>query len=766
MKLKVFILSAVIAITISCTSNKEESIVSTNDTIEYKVDSILKLMTIREKIGQMNQYASSWDLTGPPSNVGEKEKLNKIKNGDVGSMLNVLSVKSTRSAQELVMENSRMKIPLIFGYDVIHGYKTIFPIPLAESASWDLNMIRKSAAVAASEASAAGVHWTFAPMIDVSRDARWGRVMEGSGEDTYLTTKIGVARIKGFQGDKLSENNTVAACAKHFAGYGFAESGRDYNTVNIGKYELHNTILPPFKAAAEAGVATFMNSFNEIDGIPSTGNKELQRSILKQGWNWDGFIVSDWGSIGEMITHGYTEDKIQASKYAVLAGSDMDMESHAYESSLEKLVENGDVDIELIDDAVKRILRVKFRLGLFDDPYKYCNEDREENEIYSKENQAIARDMAKRSIVLLKNNTRILPLDKNNKKIAIIGPLGDDKDTPLGNWRAQGVKNSAVSLLEGITKMAGINTEISFQKGCELTIPNIKENQSQFLYPLSFNNSDISKISKAVEVAKNADVVLIALGEDAYQTGEGRSQTSIGFSGVQLQLLKSVFKVNKNVVLVLMNGRPMDISWADENIPTILECWHLGSQAGNAIADVIFGEYNPSGKLPSSFPLNVGQEPLYYNHKNTGRPSNGSGHVTFSGYTDSPNTPLYPFGYGLSYTTFEYSNLKLDKSKFSINESIKATIEITNTGDFDGEEVVQLYIRDLFGSITRPVKELKGFKKVLLKKGETKTITFTVNAEMLQFYTINNKWEVESGKFNIWIGGSSNATLKQSFTVI
>ena len=765
MKLYIYLLSLIAILTTSCTTKDNVQTTSSNNSIEQKVDSIVNLMTVREKIGQMNQYASSWDLTGPPSSVGEKEKLNKIKNGDVGSMLNVLSVGSTRSAQKLVMENSRMKIPLIFGYDVIHGYKTIFPIPLAESASWDLEMIQKSAAIAAKEASAAGVQWTFAPMIDVSRDARWGRVMEGSGEDTYLTSVIGVARIKGFQGDDLSGSNTIAACAKHFAGYGFAESGKDYNTVNVGKYELHNVILPPFEAAAKAGVATFMNSFNEIDGIPSTGNKELQRTILKEEWNWDGFIVSDWGSIGEMVTHGFVKDKIQASKSAILAGSDMDMESHAYESSLEKLVKNGDVNEKLLDDAVKRILRIKYRLGLFDDPYRYCNEERENKDIYSKENLDISREMAKRSIVLLKNETKLLPLSKNNKKIAVIGPLANDKDTPLGNWRAQGKKNSAISLLEGITNAVGTSSNISFQKGCELTITNIKENQSQFLYPLSFNNSDTSDIHKAVEIAKNADIVFVALGEDAYQTGEGRSQTSIGFSGVQLQLLKSIYKVNKNIVLVLMNGRPMDISWADENIPTILECWHLGSQAGNAIADVVFGEYNPSGKLPSSFPLHVGQEPLYYNHKNTGRPSNGSGHVTFSGYTDSPNKPLYPFGYGLSYTTFEYKNLKLEKTSFSADESIEATVEVTNTGDYDGEEVVQLYIRDLFGSITRPVKELKGFDKIYLKKGETKVVTFKIDFDMLKFYTINNKWEVEPGDFNIWIGGSSDATLKQKFTI-
>jgi len=736
----------------------------TNKTIEQKVDSVLSMMTLYEKVGQMNQYASSWDLTGPPSDVGAKEKVENLKNGGVGSMLNVLSVKATREAQKLVMENSRLKIPLIFGYDVIHGYKTIFPTPLGESASWDLEIIKKSAAIAASEASAAGVHWTFAPMLDVSRDARWGRIMEGSGEDAFLASKIGVARIQGFQGDDLAKENTIAACAKHFAGYGFGEAGKDYNTVNIGEYELHNAILPPFKAAAAAGVATFMNAFNEIDGIPATGHKELQRTILKENWNWDGFIVSDWGSIGEMIAHGYAKDKMQAAEIAANAGSDMDMESYAYEAYLEKLVNNGKVDIKLIDDAVKRILRVKFRLGLFDDPYKYCNEDREKNEIYSVENQQIAREVAKKSIVLLKNETKLLPINKNIKSIAVIGPLADDKDTPIGNWRAQGMKNSAVSLLEGIKNAIGPNTKIIYKKGGDLVVSKIKEGENQFLLPLTFNTTDKSEIPAAVKAAKSAEVVILAIGESAYQTGEGRSQVSIGLSGVQQELLEEVYKVNKNVIIVLMNGRPMDITWAAENVPAILECWHLGSQSGNAIADVLFGDYNPSGKLPVSFPYHVGQEPLYYNHKNTGRPFSPV-HVTYAGYTDSPKTALYPFGFGLSYTTFTYGNLKLNKTKVSENGKIIASVEVTNTGNYDGEEVVQLYIRDLVGSLTRPVRELKGFQKINLKKGEKKIITFDIDKETLQFYTVNKKWEVEPGEFNVWIGGDSNTKLKASFIV-
>ncbi len=761
---KIFILFISIILFSNC-KTREISIVDTNgNTMEQKVDSVLALMTLYEKVGQMNQYNGSWDVTGPASGKSDKDKLERLKNGGVGSMLNVLSVKATREAQKLVMENSRLKIPLIIGYDVIHGYKTIFPVPLGESASWDLDIMQKSAAVAASEASAAGINWTFAPMLDVSRDARWGRIMEGSGEDPYLASQIGVARVKGFQGDDLTKNNTIAACAKHFAGYGFAEAGRDYNTVNIGEYELHNAILPPFKAAAEAGVATFMNSFNEIDGIPATGHRELQRTILKDNWSWDGFIVSDWGSVGEMIAHGYAKDMKQASEIAANAGSDMDMESYAYEGYLEELVNEGKVDIALIDDSVKRILRIKFRLGLFDDPYKYCNEEREKTEIYTQENQDFAREVAKKSIVLLKNDNHILPLNKSIKSIAIIGPLADDKDSPIGNWRAKGETNSAISLLEGIKNAVSPNTKVIYEKGVSILTEEYPRGRG-FLMPLNFNTTDVSGIPAAVKAAKNAEIVVLAIGEVALQTGEGRSQTNIKLVGKQQELLEAIYKVNKNVVIVLMNGRPLDISWAADNVPSILECWLLGSQSGNAIADVLFGDYNPSGKLPVSFPHNVGQEPLYYNKKNTGRPYNET-HVTFSAYRDAPNTALYPFGFGLSYTNFTYSNLKLNKKEITLDGKTTVSVEVTNTGGVDGEEVIQLYIRDLVGSITRPIKELKGFQKIYFKKGETKTVTFEINSKTLEFYTVNKKWEVEPGDFNIWIGGSSTAELKASFTVV
>ncbi|MGJ8592773.1 MAG: beta-glucosidase BglX [Aquaticitalea sp.] len=733
--------------------------------IEQKVDSVLALMRLNEKIGQLVQYSGGWDVTGPSSSKGDQHKLEKLKKGEVGSMLNVTSVAAVKETQKLVMEHSRLKIPLIFGYDVIHGYKTIFPIPLGESASWDLELMKQSAAIAAKEASAAGLNWTFAPMVDVSRDARWGRVMEGAGEDPYFNSQVGVARIKGFQGNDLSNEHTIAACAKHFAGYGFAEAGRDYNTVNIGEHELHNTILPPFKAAAEAGVATFMNAFNDLDGIPSTGHKILQRDILKGEWQWNGFIVSDWGSIGEMIAHGYATDKKQAAQMALNAGSDMDMESYAYEAHLETLLTENKITIDQLNDAVRRVLKVKFQLGLFDDPYKYCNVDREANEIFTDEHLAIARDAAKKSIVLLKNETNILPLKKDIKSIAIIGPLANDKDSPLGNWRAKGTHNSAVSLLEGITNALDKNTKIYYEQGVQLTLPTLEKGANQFLHPLKFNETDRSGIPAAVQAAKKAEVVLLAIGENAYQTGEGRSQANIGFLGLQNELLEAIYKVNKNIVIILMNGRPMDITRASEIAPAILECWHLGSESGNAISDVVFGNYNPAGKLPMSFPRHVGQAPLYYNQKNTGRPYSPN-HVTFSAYRDVPNTALYPFGYGLSYTTFIYDNLKLSSDKMTTNGQVEITVEVTNSGIRDGEEVVQFYIRDLVGSLVRPIKELKGFEKTLLKAGETKTISFTIDSQTLQFYTANKKWEVEPGKFQVFVGGDSTTENHLMLTVV
>ena len=714
--------------------------------VEAKVDSVLNLMTLEEKIGQMVQYNGSWDLTGPASETGNKQKEERLKKGLVGSMLNVLSIEATEQAQRLNMENSRIKIPLIFGYDVIHGYKTIFPVPLGETASWDLEAMERSAQIAALESVAEGVNWTFSPMIDISRDARWGRIMEGSGEDPYLTAKVAVAKVKGYQGSDLADPKTIAATAKHFAGYGLAEGGKDYNAVNIGKNELHNVVLPPFHAAADAGVATFMNAFNTIDGIPATGSESLQRQLLKGEWNWNGFVVSDWGSIAEMIPHGFARDKSHAAELALKAGSDMDMEGNAYETSLEDLVANGTVNEELINDAVRRILRVKFKMGLFDDPYLYLDGELKASVPYE-EHRAEAREIARKSIVLLKNEGDLLPLSASAKTIAVIGPLADDKDTPIGNWRAQGESNSAVSVLEGLKNQS--NATITYAKGVTLG-----EGERSFLMPLKINETDRSEIPAAVENARNADVVVMVLGEDAFQSGEGRSQVEVGLAGLQMELLKEVQKVNKNIILVLINGRPLEITWASENIPAIVEAWQLGTESGNAIADVLLGKYNPSGKLPVSFPRAVGQEPLYYNHKSTGRPSNPT-HVTYSHYTDIENGALYPFGFGLSYTSFEYAEPKLSASNISEGESATLQVSVTNTGKVKGKEVVQLYLKDKVASAARPVKELKGFELIELEAGETKNVEFVIDEEMLKFYSASEKWEAEPGEFELMVGGNS-----------
>lgn len=633
---------------------------SQNKNIEQKVDSVISLMTLKEKIGQLVLYNGSWDVTGPPSDVGNKEKYEKLRNGEVGAMLNVTSVAGTKELQKTVIENSRLKIPLLFGYDVIHGFKTIFPVPLGESASWDLEAIKKSSAIAAKEATASGINWAFGPMMDISRDARWGRVMEGAGEDPFLASKIAVARIQGFQGDDLAKENTLAACAKHFAAYGFAEGGRDYNTVSIGEFELHNTVLPPFKAAVDAGVASMMSSFNEVDGIPATGHKGLQRDILKNTWNWDGFVVSDWASIAEMMFHGYAKDRTHAADIAIHAGNDMDMEGRAYEVGLEQLVKDGKVDEKLIEDAARRILQVKFELGLFDNPFKYSNEDREKTEIYTKEHLEIARDVAKKSIVLLKNDSNILPLKKDIKSIAVIGALVDDKDTPIGSWRGMATPNSAVSLLEGIKAAVSSSVKISHAKGVEIGV-----GERSFVRSLKVNRDNYDGIENAVSIAKDAEVVVLALGEEAFQSGEARSQVSIELTPPQQKLFDAVYAVNKNIVVVLMNGRPMAIPNVAEKAPAIVETWHLGSTSGNAIADVLFGDYNPSGKLPVSFPRHGGQVPLYYNVKNTGRPVNQDGMVFWSHYTDEKNDALFPFGHGLSYADFEYKDLKVSAPTFS-----------------------------------------------------------------------------------------------------
>lgn len=732
-----------------------------NTSIESKVESLIKKMTLQEKIGQMNQYNGFWNVTGPVPKGGDaKAKYDHLAQGYVGSMLNVRGVKEVREVQKIAVEKSRLGIPLIIGFDLIHGYKTISPIPLAESASWDLKAIKRSAALGAKEASAAGINWTFAPMVDITRDARWGRVMEGAGEDPFLGSQIAVARVQGFQGADLDSPHTVAACAKHFAGYGFAEAGRDYNTVDVGLNTLHNVILPPFKAAVSAGIRTFMNSFNDLNGIPATADAYLQRKVLKGDWNFDGFVVSDWGSLREMMDHGYARDRKHAGELALNGGSDMDMESYIYFNEIENLLAEGKVTQDQIDDAVRRILRVKFELGLFDDPYRYLDEKREKEITGSKEILDGVLDMAKKSIVLLKNEKQTLPLKKDGQKIALIGPLAADKNSPLGNWRIAAENNSAVSVLEGLQAFKG--NKIIHEQGVRL----VNKIPSGFHEEVIINETDRTGFEAAKKAAAEADVVVMVLGEYGFQSGEARSRANLDLPGLQQELLEEIFAINQNIVLVLMNGRPLVLNWAEQNLPSIVEAWHLGTQSGNAIAQVLYGEYNPSGKLPMSFPRNVGQMPLYYNHKSTGRPGadgEDQGSVFWSHYIDEENTPLYPFGYGLSYTKFSYSDIELSSSEISEGTSIEASIVLTNTGKVEGKEVVQLYLQDLFASAVRPVRELKGFELVNLKAGESKKIRFTISKKMLEFYSAKNIWEAEAGKFNVFIGGDSNTTKKAEF---
>lgn len=719
------------------------------DNMDQFIEDLLSKMTLEEKVGQMNQYSGFWEATGPAPSAGNaKRKYEDLRNGRVGSVLNVRGVEEVRAMQKLVVEESRLGIPLIFASDIIHGYKTLAPIPLAEAASWDLKAIEASARMAATEASATGVSWTFAPMMDISRDARWGRVMEGGGEDTYLGSAIAAARIRGFQGEDLSANNTIMACAKHFAGYGFAQSGLDYYTADIGTATLHNTVLPPFRAAVEAGVGSFMNGFNLLNGQPVTGSSYLQRDLLKGDWGFDGVVVSDWASIAEMEEHGYSEDLKAAAKQAVTAGSDIDMESYAYINYLQDLVESGAVSESLVDDAVRRILRAKYKLGLFEDPYRYCNEEREEALLYNEAHQEAVLDMAKKSIVLLKNEGNLLPLKKEGLKITLIGQLANDKTSPLGSWRIGSDDGTAVSVLEGLSAYEG--NEVTFAEG-----PKLWANEPTFVTPVEVNTTDRTGMAEAIEAAQNADVVIMVLGEHGFMSGEARSRTDISLPGLQQELLEKVYENNPNVVLVLNNGRPLTIPWAAERIPAIVEAWQLGSQTGHAVAQVLYGDYNPSGKLPMTFPRNLGQVPIHYNMHNTGRP-NTKGDVFYTHYIDSPLSPLFPFGYGLSYTTFAYDNLRANLR----GQSVEVTVKLTNTGDRAGEEVVQLYIRDRAASVVRPTKELKGFEKLMLQPGESRTVAFRLTPQELGFYMPDGQFVTEPGTFDIMVGPNSSDLLQ------
>lgn len=710
--------------------------------IERRVDSVFQLMTLEEKVGQMAQYSCNWDITGP---VMSDDYESLLKKGLVGSMFNAYTVDGVRKMQEMALSESRLKIPVLFGYDVIHGYRTIFPMPLAESCSWDLERMRQSAAIAADEASASGIAWTFAPMVDIGRDARWGRVMEGAGEDPYLGSLVAKARVEGFQGGNdwhsLSEVNTVLACCKHFAAYGAAEAGRDYNTAELSENTLMNYYMPPYQAAREAGVATYMASFNEINGVPSTGNKWLMTDLLRNQWGFNGFVVTDYTGMNELVAHSIVNNEKEAGELAANAGIDMDMNGAIYSKYLVESVKEGKVPEAQIDRAVKSILEMKFLLGLFDDPYRYLDNEREKNTIMKPEYLQAAREAAARSIVLLKNKNNFFPIAKDKSlTIALIGPMVKDKVNQNGEWAGRGVREESASLFEGLTeKYKGTNVRFLYAEGCDLL------------------TDDRSKFAQAIAVARQADVILAAMGEDFNWSGEAACRTNIQLPGAQQALLKELKKTGKPLGLLVVNGRPLDLSWEDENVDAILEAWYLGTMAGYGMADVISGDYNPSARLTMSFPRNVGQVPIYYNHKPTGRPLPVEAPETDykSKYVDSPNSPLYPFGYGLSYTTFSVSNLKLDQESFSKGGKINVTAEVANTGNRDGELVVQMYIRDVAGSVTRPVKELKGFEKVALKAGEKKQVSFTIDESLLAFYGIDMKKKAEPGDFIVWVGQSS-----------
>ena len=731
-----------------------------NPEIEKKIDVLMSKMTLEEKVGQMNQYNGFWDVTGPaPVGGTAEQKYENIKKGLVGSMLTVRGVKEVKAVQKIAVEQTRLGIPLIIGFDVIHGYKTLSPIPLAEAASWDLKAIEKSAEIAASEAAASGINWTFGPMMDISKDARWGRVMEGAGEDSYLGSKVAIARVKGFQGDNTFKSPLrIATTAKHFAAYGFVESALEYNASEISNNTLFNQVLPPFKAAVDAGLKTVMTSFNTINGIPASGDKFLLRDVLKNKWGFNGFVISDWASIREMIPWGFSKDEKEAAISAVEAGTDMDMEGGIYVPYLIDLVKQGKVKQEFVDDAVRRILRVKYELGLFDNPYRFLDEKREKEVIGSKANREAVLDMAKKSIVLLKNDTNLLPLKKSGQKIVLLGSLAESKNSPLGSWRIAADSNTAVSVLEGMQQYKG--NSLNYVKGLDLTTL-----EPTFLTEVQYNTTDKSGFEAAKNAAKEADVVVMVLGEHGFSTGEARSRTNLDLPGLQQEFLEEIYKINPNIVLVLNNGRPLTISWAAEKIPTIVEAWQLGTETGNAVAQVLYGDYNPSGKLPMSFPRNIGQVPIAYNHYSTGRFTNKDNNVFWSHYSDVEKTPLYPFGYGLSYTTFEYSNLKINKKSFPKGEKIEVSVDLKNTGKVTGKEVAQLYLQDEFASVVRPVKELKGFEMIELKAGETKTITFTLTDAELGFYNNQNEFVVEPGSFKVMVGGSSDANLTTQFNV-
>ncbi len=718
------------------------------------VDALMKKMTLTEKLGQLNLPGAGDISTGQ---AGNSDIAKKITEGKVGGLFNIKSVAKIKEVQKVAIEKSRLKIPLLFGMDVIHGYETVFPIPLGLSCTWDMDLIRQSARIAATEASADGINWTFSPMVDIARDARWGRIAEGNGEDPFLGSAIARAMVTGYQGNDLSKNNTIMSCVKHYAMYGAAEAGRDYNTTDMSHQRMYNDYLPPYKAAVEAGVGSVMASFNEVDGVPATANKWLLTDVLRKQWGFKGFVVTDYTGINEMEVHGIG-DLQTVSARALMAGVDMDMVGETLLDYSPKSLKEGKVSMAQIDAACRRILEAKYKLGLFDDPYRYCDENRAKTEIFTNANRATARSIAAQSFVLLKNQNHLLPLQKTGT-IALVGPLANSKENMPGTWSVAANFSKATSVLAGLQETVGNQVKILYAKGSNLDADSaFEERAGMFGKGLARDNrpeSDI--IAEAVNIANQADVVVAVLGESSEMSGESSSRTNIEIPAVQQNLLKALLKTGKPVVLVLFTGRPLVLKWENEQVPAILNVWFGGSEAGYAVSDVLFGAVNPSGKLTTTFPQNVGQVPMYYAHKNTGRKlDDGKWFEKFrSNYLDVSNDPVYPFGYGLSYTSFEYSDVKLSSSTLKGNQTLTASVQVTNTGKLAGKETVQLYIRDIVGSVTRPVKELKGFQKIDLKPGETKTVSFAITPELLKFYNYDLKYDWESGDFDIMIGSSS-----------
>lgn len=722
----------------SCRGRREASLKD----VDPRVDSLIRIMTLDEKIGQMVLFTSDWDVTGPTIREGY---LDDIRSGRCGNIFNAYTVDYISELQRVAVEESRLGIPLMFGYDVVHGHKTIFPIPLGESCSWDLDLIRRSASASAAEAAASGLNWTFAPMVDISVDPRWGRVSEGAGEDPYLGSLIAAARVKGFQGEDLADPLTVLACVKHFAAYGAPFGGRDYNTVDMSERQFREFYMPPYKAGVDAGALSVMTAFNEYDGVPATGNPYLLKDILKGEWNFQGFVVTDYTSINEMVHHGYARDEAEAGVKAVNAGVDMDLQGEVYFSYLRGLVDSGFVREKTIDNAVRRILNVKAKLGLFDDPYLYCDRARENQMVSNPEIKALSRDAARRSMVLLKNEG-CLPFDRGDR-IAVIGELAASRRDLLGSWKAAGEWDDMNSILDAVRAYNGA-ANVIYAEGCRKI------------------GSDRSGFGEAMDAVAQADKVLMVIGEDWDWSGEAASRTDIGVPGIQSELLKMIASAGKPVAVVLLNGRPLVLEEESKAADAILEAWYPGTMGAEAVTDIVFGQYNPSGKLTMTFPRSVGQVPVFYYEKNTGRPIYLPNDKYKSKYLDSPNEPLYPFGYGLSYTDFKYSNLILSSPKMKKGHTIDATVTVTNIGSRTGEETVQLYIRDLIGSVTRPVKQLKGFQKLVLAPGESRTVTFTIDDEMLSFWKHDMTFGIEDGDFKVMVGGSSSDLLQTSFSLV